>query len=73
MSFGSGGGGQQAPPPLPALPPPPANPPIFGSDATRAAGQRQRSQAGAAPTSILGGITGGGNPTNTGQKTLLGA
>ena len=43
---------------------------MFGSQAQKATGQRQ-TQTFNAP--MLGGtMLGGGNPTNTGQKTLLG-
>jgi hypothetical protein len=54
----------------PDLPDKPDNPPVFGAD-SQPAGQRQRAKAASsafAPT-FLGNL---GNPTNTGQKTLLG-
>lgn len=51
----------------PALPTAPAAPPAFGSSAPP---KRQNKQPGATPT-FLGGDA-GSNPTNTGQKTLLG-
>jgi len=60
-----------SPPPLPPAPPPPPNPPIFGSAVTAAAGNRQSAMAGQAQgfgSTILGQT----NPSNTGQKTLLG-
>jgi len=58
-------------PPAPQAPPPPPNPPMFGSNQTGAAGTRQRSMAAAAG-GFGGTLLGSGNPTNTGQKTLLG-
>jgi hypothetical protein len=59
-----------APPPLPQAPAAPPNPPMFGSQAT-GAGQRQRSMAGASQ-GFGSTILGQGNPTNVGNKTLLG-
>ncbi len=56
-------------PPVPQAPPAPPNPPMFGSNS--AAGQRQRSQASQAQ-GYGATVLGGGNPANTGQKTLLG-
>lgn len=55
------------------VPPAPPNPPMFGS--STAAGARQRSQAASATGfgSTILGADAGGNPTNTAQKTLLGA
>jgi hypothetical protein len=58
-------------PPLPAPPPPPANPPLFGSQMTNTAGKRQTAMAGQAQ-GYGSTILGQSNPTNTGQKTLLG-
>ena len=58
-------------PPTPAPPPPPPNPPMFGSQITAQAGQRERglaSQSQGFGSTILGQT----NPANTGQKTLLG-
>ncbi|HEX9613621.1 MAG TPA: hypothetical protein VGA05_08405 [Candidatus Bathyarchaeia archaeon] len=55
----------------PVAPPPPPNPPMFGSQATKGAGDRQRQMAGASQ-GFGATILGGGNPTNTGNKTLLG-
>lgn len=58
------------PPPPPVSPPP--NPPMFGTQTTGQAGQRIRQQA-AGSQGFAGTILGSGNPTNTGQKSLLGA
>ncbi len=55
------------PPPPAAPPPPPPNPPMFGSQAVKKKGG---AQAGAPASTFLGGAL--ANPTNTGQKTLLG-
>lgn len=60
-----------SPPPLPQAPAPPPNPPMFGSQATRGAGQRQQQRAGM-NQGFGATVLGTGNPTNTGFKTLLG-
>lgn len=52
-------------------PPPPPNPPMFGSSFTKSAAQRQMNQ-GQNTTGFGGTILGQTNPTNTGQKTVLG-
>jgi hypothetical protein len=57
-------------PPPPQMPPPPPNPPMFGSQ-MNAAGRNQGAQVN--PNAGFGAtILGTGNPSNTGQKTLLG-
>jgi len=58
------------PPTPPTAPAAPPNPPMFGSQTTGQAGQRQRTAAQGQGFGST--ILGGGNPTNTGQKTLLG-
>ena len=55
-------------PQMPQAPPPPPNPPMFGQ---KGAGKQGPWAAG--PNPAWGGtMLGGGNPTNTGMKTLLG-
>ncbi len=66
MSFGS-----SPQPQAPAPPPPPPNPPMFGSEQTRGAARRQRTQA-AYGAQYGGTVLGAGNPTNTAMKSLLG-
>jgi hypothetical protein len=68
--FNIGGGGAPPAPPIPALPSAPANPPLFGSQFAAANRVRQQAMASSGFGST---ILGGANPTNTGQKTLLGA
>lgn len=52
-------------PPAPVLPAAPVQPPMFGTS-----GPGQKPQAKSSQPTFLGAIT--ANPTNTGQKTLLG-
>ena len=59
-------------PPPPQAPTPPALPPMFG-DTTQPAGRKIRSQAGGAQREFGSFLGTGSNPTNTGQRTLLGA
>lgn len=54
-------------PAAPVLPPAPAAPQPFGTQQTP--GQKPQAKS-SQPTSLMGGMF--SNPTNTGQKTLLG-
>jgi hypothetical protein len=54
-------------PPPPQPPPPPPNPPMFAQQAKGQGSKAQVGQGGFAST-----ILGQTNPSNTGQKTLLG-
>jgi hypothetical protein len=56
--------------PAPQVPGPPPNPPMFGDQASGAA-KRQQLQADNA-RGFGSTILGQGNPSNTGQKSLLG-
>jgi hypothetical protein len=56
--------------PAPQVPGPPPNPPMFGGQPS-GAGKRQQMLANTAQ-GFGSTILGQGNPTNTGQKTLLG-
>lgn len=69
MTLKLGGGNTPAPPQAPA---PPPNPPMFGSDQTNAAGAQKRKQAAAGAGMFPSFLGQGTNPTNSGQKTLLG-
>lgn len=60
-----------SPPPLPAMPSPPANPPMFGSQATRAAGAKIKQDASNS-TGFGATVLGTGTPANTGYKTAIG-
>lgn len=63
-----GGGSPSVPTPAaPVIPQAPATPPMFGAQATP--GQKPQAKS-SQPTSLIGGLV--ANPTNTGQKTLLG-
>jgi hypothetical protein len=69
MSF-LAGGDATAPPPLPQTPAAPPPPPMFSANAPR-----QKPRPKSMQTTFLGaeaGAPAGANPTNTGQKTLLG-
>lgn len=55
-------------PPVPAVPAAPPPPPMFGATAPRSKGQAPQTGGGGFAT-VLGAAA---NPTNTGQKTLLG-
>lgn len=56
-------------PKLPALPQAPSAPPMFGQ---QQAGQKKKPKKQNMPPSFLGSEGMEANPTNTGQKTLLG-
>lgn len=62
--------GSGATPSQPNVPTPPPNPPMFGSQASKAAGDRQKKQG--MGQGYGGTVLGNGSPGNTGQKTLLG-